>query len=1026
MDKVLKFVVLLLVTLFTLTLYIWVAFIVGWEYLTSIQGSDTLVYLSHLKTLADYFPNYPFWNHLEGGGVSLTASYPILTHTALIVISRITHLNLVETLKLVGFLSVPLFSLGIYFFALTRTKNILISFLAGLFYVISPIAWIFLFEWGFYAESVASILFAPTIIFFCAFLDKPKRIYVVFSSIFLALSLLAHGTIATAAATFMVLYALSLSFFQKDRLKTLLGYGKALVITILLGILLAGFWFFPFYKYSKIADSGGNLGGQVRVDEYKRNKINTLEVLSFKPELDKFVPAYNFRNILSTLFILGSILVFFSKKKDQLAFNITTLLLLYASIDVWVTIVMKFIPILGVFASWRSFIYVPRVGIPIIAASSVYFLFYYSLTLIKKYVQVRHVLATIFGFIATLSILWIYKDQASYGKEVTLTSRKLDYRDVWKMRMDDPCIVESIAGSYPHCRSKLFTSTFNIPEFLQLCEEQKNQTGICTGSFSDAEVVNLVENCSTFCAAKYDSLKNQLFAKDYYTARLSEFRQDLDFKSGPKHIYKNGKIVEKKPSETDEIFDYRGFFAKIPDDIFARYDLSVGAVEFSKVSPYFKNTTPALPVYINTAWLINRFWGYQLSNFYADDPVYPDHSTLLDIAKWYGIKHIVFGGNQDTALPRYEREGFTRIDEQPILALDNPETNIAINNKPKILVIGNTSNPVVYDEVFKKSNLGIIAYDSAMLIKGTENVDDYTINELKSYDLIFLYGYKYERKEKAWELLDNYLNGGGSIFIDTGWQYVSKDWQIGKTAEFFPTENLTWTNFGKVDDFQVNSDLFDNSDVDTAGIEPLIWNDLPWGVSSGELRQWAKPILSVSDGTLVAGGYYGQGKIVWSGMNTLGHIKNYESENPEVSLMENIILWLLGEGNITNLQIGTDFNVLMNNPDKVEVILNKPIADGYGLYFKESYFPYWKVNNNLIIEYAGPGFMYVDLSEMGEGDKLIFSMAVMPEQIIGYIASLGGVIASVLYLLGLLKFKFLERIKFKGISLDSRNEDIDY
>jgi len=819
-----------------------------------------------------------------------------------------------------------------------------------------------------------------------------------------------------------------LSFLQKDKLKTILGYGKAFFATLLLGVLLAGFWFFPFYKYSMIAARGANLGGELRIDEYERNKINELEVLSFKPELDRFIPAYNFRNLsfpktISALFILGTFLVFFSKKKDQIAFNITHLVLLYASVAVWVTVYMKHIPILDYFASWRSFIYIPRIGIPTLAASALYYLFYYLLTLIKKYSQARVVFASVLGFVLALLILWVFKDQASYGKEVSLTGRMLDYRDIWKMRMDDPCIIESIAGNYPYCQSRLFTSTFNVPEFMQICDEQQIKTGICTGNFSDADVVSLVENCSSFCPAKYDSLKNQLFDGKYYLARLSEFKQDLDFKSGPKHVYKNGKIIEKKPT-SGEVFDYQGFFAKIPDDPFGRYDLSVEAVELSKVSPYFKKT-PALPVYINTASLINRFWGYQLSNFYADDPVYSDHSTLIDIARWFGIKHIIFGGSKDPTLSRYEREGFTKIDDHPIYAVDNKENNIAVSDKPKILVIGNTKNPVVYDEVFKKGNLGIMPYFSAMLIKGKDEIDDYTLEDLKAYDLLFLYGYSYSNQNKAWSIVESYIKEGGSVFIDTGWQYTSRDWQVKTTPDFFPTYSLTWTDFGKASDYEVAYELFGNSNVDTSKFEPLIWNDMPWGVSTGELRDWARPILSVRSGVLLAGGDYGQGKIVWSGMNSLGHIKNYDSQNPEVILVGNIIRWLLGEKEVDNLVFGEDFDARIVNPDKVEITFNKSLPDGYGMYFKESYFPFWKINNDLKVEYAGPGFMYVDLPEIRQGDKVVLSMSVMPAQIAGYFATAGGVITVILYLLGRIKLPKLRLFKLSSIGI-GKDEDVNY
>jgi len=1029
MAKYIKNLLIPVFLIASLLVYVWAAFIIGWEYLTDIRGSDTLAYLSHLKILSDYFPKYPFWNHLEGAGVSLTAGYPILTHTFVIIFSKISGLNLVESLKLVGFLSVPFFSLGIEIFAFVKTRNVLVSFIAGLFYVISPIAWIFLFEWGFYAESVAAIFFPPTLTLFSLYLEKKKRVYLALSSVFLALSILAHPTIATASITFMAVYCLILSFFEKEKLKSLILYAKAVLTLSLFGIFLSAFWFFSFYEYSKISIAGGNFDQVLRIDEYQRNKLNLLEILGFKSEISETSRTYVFRNLsfpkmVSALFVLGAILIFFSRQKELIAFNISLLLLLYASIDVWVTVYMKYLPILSQFASWRSFIYIPRVGIPILAAYAPYSFFYNLFVFVRKYPKARQISASLAGFISVLLLFWVLKDYSSFGAEIALPSRKLDLRDIWKMRLDDPCKVESILPNYPQCKNKLFADNFNIMEFLQICQAQKIKNGICTGNFSQSDVEELIDNCSVFCPAKFDSLKNQLLGKDYYLAKISEFRQDLNLQPSPKHIYQNGRIVEKIRSEETPIYSV---FSKIPDDPFLRYDVSTAAVEISKVSPYFKSSTPALPAYINSVWLINRLWGYELSNFYADDPVFADHSALLDIAKWFGIRYIIFNGPSDKASERFNREGFTKIDDQPIYMLDNKETNFVITNKPKVLIIGGKSGRV-YDTVFKKANFGIIPYSEAVLIKGKDKIDDYSLEELRNYQMLFLYGYSYSNRQNAVKILDGYIKGGGSVFIDTGWQYESADWNIGDTASFFPITKLVWTNYGKANDYKLGDGLFEASDIDVGGFDPLVWQDKPWGISGGgSLRSWAKPILSVSGGVLVAGGSYGDGRIVWSGMNTLAHIKNFDSNNPESILMARIVKYLLGEVNPITLNLGTDFSVKIDNPDRIEVSLNRNLSDGYGLYFKESFFPYWRVSGEHKIEYAGPGFMYVNLSKAKAGETIVFWVEPMLSQVVGWVATFLGLIFLVFYTLGLaigLLPKF--NLNLKRILFGKTNEEINY
>ncbi len=282
--------------------------------------------------------------------------------------------------------------------------------------------------------------------------------------------------------------------------------------------------------------------------------------------------------------------------------------------------------------------------------------------------------------------------------------------------------------------------------------------------------------------------------------------------------------------------------------------------------------------------------------------------------------------------------------------------------------------------------------------------------------------------------MDDFIRSGGSVFVDTGWEYQSADWNSGETPAFFPVTNLTWTNYGKADDYRVGGELFETDDIKTSDIEPLVWQDLPWGISGGgSVREWAQPILSVSEGVLIAGGEYGDGRIVWSGMNTLGHIKEFDSQKPENMLMGKIMNYLLRDSSSHILKKDEDFSLKRPNPDRVEVTLHRDIPSGYGLFFKESYFPYWNASNDLEIEYAGPGFMYVDLPEMTQGETIIFSMGIMPAQIWGHIASALGVLGAALYLKGVVKFGFLSKINSPKIGLSNpvkgildNSEDTDY
>ena len=216
--------------------------------------------------------------------------------------------------------------------------------------------------------------------------------------------------------------------------------------------------------------------------------------------------------------------------------------------------------------------------------------------------------------------------------------------------------------------------------------------------------------------------------------------------------------------------------------------------------------------------------------------------------------------------------------------------------------------------------------------------------------------------------------------MDTGWQYTTDDWQLESTPEFYPTPKLSWQDLGKASNYQLKGNLIDIEGVDTGRFKPLIWEDKSWGVSTDErLRSWARPILSVKGVPLIAGGEYGEGRVIWSGMNILNHIESFDWDNEEVKLMSRVVDWLLKGERVDKLEFDQDYLAKRISPDEVEFEFKQGIGNGYGLYFKEAWHPYWRAKlvsgskeEKLKIYKAGPDFKYVFLPEVKAGDKLIF------------------------------------------------------
>ena len=258
----------------TIFAYLAVTFVLGWELLGGVRGTDTLSYLSKLKFLAFYFPKYPFWDPIQGAGLTTYYSYPILTQTLIITVSKIARINIIEALKLVAFFSVPLTGFGIFTYVWVRFRIAIIAFLAGLFYILSPIAWVFLFEWGFFAEAISGIFFPPTILFFDLYLIRSlrnikglaSRLLFIFCAIFLGLSLLAHPTVFFGELTFVFILLVLYAFFAKERrLQKLVKGVWSFILVVGAAVLLSSFWTIPFYRYQMAvgaSSAGGAVSGQ--------------------------------------------------------------------------------------------------------------------------------------------------------------------------------------------------------------------------------------------------------------------------------------------------------------------------------------------------------------------------------------------------------------------------------------------------------------------------------------------------------------------------------------------------------------------------------------------------------------------------------------------------------------------------------------------------------------------------------------------------------------------------------------------
>ncbi|MFC1710260.1 hypothetical protein ACFL0F_01185, partial [Patescibacteria group bacterium] len=255
----------------------------------------------------------------------------------------------------------------------------------------------------------------------------------------------------------------------------------------------------------------------------------------------------------------------------------------------------------------------------------------------------------------------------------------------------------------------------------------------------------------------------------------------------------------------------------------------------------------------------------------------------------------------------------------------------------------------------------------------------------------------------------------------TGWQYSSADWELKITPDFFPLESLEWTSLGNNSNYKLSDGLVGfGKDIEVDDFSPLVVGGQPWGVSSGNnssLRDWAKPILSVGQKALVAGGSYGSGRVIWTGFDIPGHIGAFEDNPEEIEFFHEIMKYLLvgKEGKI----ISSDFDRLY--PDEVEISVGGNTNKKTAVYWKEAYYPDFKASyisdgkkKNLDAYKAGPGMTLFVLPNTSAGSKIVYKYKTPPVIIMARLVSLGTLVILILFvvkpnLFGRAKKKFISK-----------------
>lgn len=282
------------------------------------------------------------------------------------------------------------------------------------------------------------------------------------------------------------------------------------------------------------------------------------------------------------------------------------------------------------------------------------------------------------------------------------------------------------------------------------------------------------------------------------------------------------------------------------------------------------------------------------------------------------------------------------------------------SNAPAVVVF---SDDASFEQVWRVLAMENINSRYLIPVQGGKFIDDFKASDLAHFDAVILHNYSYHNKAKAYGMLDKYVQNGGKLFVDTGGEVA--DSNSDSLADLFPFDKSERKELQKDWNLEQAQDaLTEGIDFTTFG--PPIFNENPWKFSypadGAALKEGAKVILENHGKPVLVTRDYGEGLVIWSGMNLLYHINQYPLAQ-EGKFFKNIITELvaLGDGQIVQA------DAVWNSPERVHAkIDNRP----KGILFKEEFYRGWSAKDaksgDQKIYKTGPtfpGFMYLPLKK---------------------------------------------------------------
>lgn len=424
-----------------------------------------------------------------------------------------------------------------------------------------------------------------------------------------------------------------------------------------------------------------------------------------------------------------------------------------------------------------------------------------------------------------------------------------------------------------------------------------------------------------------------------------------------------------------------------------------------------------------------QFW--QQLTIWNKEYDYPETDFLID---WFSIKWLMAKSSAvDSSYEKFKASP-ERYDlvykEEPNYYEFIPKSVspiLAATNVPTILVVGKEKS--AYDLFVRSTALINLNSQSIIPVRGKEYIDQYSLNELQQFNIIYLYDYRYKNKKKASDLLKQYVENGGGLIVEgelspenrnqsSGLlfeplpQTAINEYEVSGDWNFKPSENLITKD--------INFNVFDQAWYE---------NDQPWKIVIPSETTGFETLLTSNGKPVILSKELGSGRVVWMGMNLNYHItanKNVE----EMKFFKNIINWV-DKGKINEMQ-AVDYEAKFINPEQREITVKSSAS---GILNKEYFFSAWHAyyekdgkKINLKIYQGGLDQQYIALpADIKYPVKVVMKYGKYPIEIAGFIVSGITFIMLIIYLIyppiiGKVWRKTLGRIKFKTASWWDKDE----